>query len=101
MAELDGDQLEVNSGGLGQRGQIVWIRRDDGVSVAREENDRGVDDVLLPRAPQELARGTAAIRIEWHDLNALKRLRQERVAWATASPYLSDDPTVRQGWLSR
>jgi hypothetical protein len=90
------DDLDVQSSPLRKRAQDVRIGRDDPIVVACEQDERGVDDVGLPRAAKEQARAAADVEVQGDDFDRLEKACDAGLSGA-AAPDLADNAAVRAG----
>ena len=66
---LDLNQFDVFARRFEQRTKVVRVRRENLVTVSRQQRDGSVDDAGRPRALEQRAYTAAKSVIEWNDLD--------------------------------
>jgi hypothetical protein len=84
----DGDQFHVYTCGLGESLEVARIGCEDIVSVGRQTDDRGVDDVRTATGGKQQAGAATQRAIEVRHLDGRQQHRDRGLFAPTTAPYL-------------
>ena len=73
--------------------QIAVVRRDDHISILREQNNSRIDDVGEARSAQQLTSRPAESLVQRPDVNTRQRLREPSLTWSS-TPDLPKDAAM-------
>jgi len=88
------DQLDMSFRRGRERFDVVRIRGNDVISVLREEHEGGVDHITASRVSEQLAGGPAERIVERPNVDAGKRLREQRLVRPPPPPRLTHDTAM-------
>src|SRR5438552_10366140 len=97
---LKRDEIYEPSGNTGERLEVAGIGRYDRISVRREQNERGIDNVTLLCPCKKLACAFAKVLAEGPHIHAGEGLCQKSGSWAASPPGLPDHTAVGDGDLA-
>lgn len=87
---LDGDELDVDLGGLRERAQVARIGGENIVAVRGQAHHCGVDRIRLAAAGQQHARPAPHLIIDRRDMNSGQQPGEFRLPPAATAPDLGD-----------
>ena len=65
-------ELDIEISSASERTEILWIRCDDAIPVARQQYERSIDHIILLRAGEELTRRAAEGGVQPADVEHLE-----------------------------
>jgi hypothetical protein len=96
----DVDHLHMSPGFGNEGREIVRIRRNDGVSILRQENDGCVNHVTTSGPRKQRAGSAPKYAVERTDVDADESAGKQRLTRTTATPGLADDAAMRSQYIA-
>jgi len=90
-------ELDVEVRGASKWRNVIWIGRDDLVTIVRQQHEGGIDHVILLRAGQQFACSATEYGVDAADVDDVEGPREKSLPRTPPPPNLSDDASVDSG----